>query len=44
MKKFLLSALLAGVASAAFAADLPAGPHSPPVYVPPFTWTASISA
>ena len=43
MKKFLLSALLAGVATAAFAADLPtqkAPPPPPLVYAPPmFTWT-----
>ncbi len=43
MKKFLLAALLAGVATSAFAADLPtrkAPPAPAPVYMPPvFTWT-----
>ncbi len=42
MKKFLLAALMAGVASSAFAADLPthkAPPQAPVVYAPPFTWT-----
>ncbi len=43
MKKFLLAALLAGVASSAMAADLPSKKHAPavaPVYVAPvFTWT-----
>ncbi len=43
MKKFLLAALLAGVATSALAADLPtrkAPPAPTPVYVPPtFTWT-----
>lgn len=41
MKKFLLAALLAGVATSAFAADLPtrkAPPAPAPVYVPPFSW------
>ena len=38
MKKFLLAALLAGVATSAFAADLPtrkAPPAPAPVYMPP---------
>ncbi len=43
MKKFLLAALLAGVATSAFAADLPtrkAPPPPVPAYVPPaFSWT-----
>jgi len=43
MKKFLLAALLAGVATSAFAADLPnrkAPPTPAPYYAPPvFTWT-----
>ncbi|MGD1037045.1 MAG: outer membrane protein [Roseiarcus sp.] len=43
MKKFLLAALMAGVATSALAADLPnrkAPPAPAPVYVPPtFTWT-----
>jgi outer membrane immunogenic protein len=43
MKKFLLAALLAGVATSAFAADLPTHKMAPtpvPAYVPPaFTWT-----
>jgi len=42
MKKFLLAALLAGVATSAFAADLPThkGPPPAPVYAPPvFSWT-----
>ena len=43
MKKFLLAALLAGVATSALAADLPtrkAPPAPMPAYVPPtFTWT-----
>ncbi len=43
MKKFLLAALMAGVASSALAADLPthkAPPAPAPAYVPPvFTWT-----
>jgi outer membrane immunogenic protein len=43
MKKFLLAALLAGVATSALAADLPtrkAPPAPTPAYAPPtFTWT-----
>ncbi len=43
MKRFLLAALLAGVATSALAADLPTRKTPPapsPVYVPPtFTWT-----
>jgi outer membrane immunogenic protein len=43
MKKFLLAALMAGVATSAFASDLPtrkAPPAPMPAYVPPvFTWT-----
>jgi len=42
MKKFLLAALLAGVATSAFAADLPthkAPPMMQPVYAPAFSWT-----
>jgi outer membrane immunogenic protein len=43
MRKFLLTALLAGVATSAWAADLPtskAPPAPAPMYVPPvFTWT-----
>jgi outer membrane immunogenic protein len=43
MKKFLLAALLAGVATSALAADLPtrkAPPPPTPAYAPPaFTWT-----
>ena len=43
MKKYLLAALLAGVATGAFAADLPthkAPPMMQPVYAPPaFSWT-----
>jgi outer membrane immunogenic protein len=43
MKKFLLAALLAGVATSAFAADLPtrkAPPPPTPAYAPPaFSWT-----
>ncbi|MGO8800521.1 MAG: outer membrane protein [Roseiarcus sp.] len=42
MRKILTAALLAGVATSAFAADLPTqkGPPPAPVYVPPpFTWT-----
>jgi outer membrane immunogenic protein len=43
MKKILLAALLAGVATSALAADLPtrkAAPAPAPVYAPPmFTWT-----
>jgi outer membrane immunogenic protein len=42
MKKILTAALLATVATSAFAADLPTrkGPPPAPVYVPPpFTWT-----
>ncbi len=43
MKKFLLAALMAGVATSAWAADLPTrkAPAAPmPVYVAPvFTWT-----
>ncbi len=42
MKKILIGALLAGVASSAFAADLPTR-KGPPVYTPPpppiFSWT-----
>ena len=41
MKKILIGALLAGVASTAFAADLPTR-KGPPIYTPPppiFTWT-----
>ncbi len=42
MKKFILAALLAGVATSALAADLPTrkAPPAPAVYAPPiFTWT-----
>jgi outer membrane immunogenic protein len=42
MKKFLIAALLAGVATSAFAADLPTmkgPPPTPTVYAPAFTWT-----
>jgi opacity protein-like surface antigen len=43
MKKILLAALMAGVATSAFAADLPtrkAPPAPAPMYVvPAFTWT-----
>ena len=41
MKKILIGALLAGVASSAFAADLPTRKEAPAPYVPPpiFTWT-----
>ncbi len=42
MKKFLLAALLAGVATSALAADLPtrkAPPAPAPVYAPAFSWT-----
>ncbi len=42
MKKFLLAALLAGVATSALASDLPTrkAPPAPAVYAPPtFTWT-----
>jgi outer membrane immunogenic protein len=42
MKKVLIGALLAGVATSAFAADLPTSKPAPPVpYAPPpiFTWT-----
>src|SRR6201999_3405809 len=43
MKKILLAALMAGVATSAFAADLPtrkAPPAPAPIYVAPaFTWT-----
>ncbi len=40
MTRLLIGALLAGVASSALAADLPAAvPYSAPVYVPAFTWT-----
>jgi outer membrane immunogenic protein len=43
MKKFLIGALLAGVATSAFAADLPTRKAPPPPYVPPpiFTWTGA---
>jgi outer membrane immunogenic protein len=42
MKKILTAALLASVATSAFAADLPSrkGPPPAPVYyAPPFSWT-----
>jgi outer membrane immunogenic protein len=42
MKAFWIAGLLTGVASSAFAADLPstnAPPAPPPVYAPIFTWT-----
>lgn len=42
MKKILTAALMAGVATSAFAADLPTakGPPPAPVFIaPPFTWT-----
>ncbi len=41
MKKILIGALLAGVASSAFAADLPTRKAPPAPYIPPpiFTWT-----
>jgi outer membrane immunogenic protein len=42
MKKMLLAALLAGVATSAFAADLPTRkgpPPAPAYYAPPFSWT-----
>ena len=43
MKKFLLAALMAGVATSAFAADLPnrkGPPPAPaPIYAPVFSWT-----
>jgi outer membrane immunogenic protein len=42
MKKILTAALLASVATSAFAADLPsrkAPPPSPVYYAPPFSWT-----
>jgi outer membrane immunogenic protein len=43
MKKILIGALLAGVATSAFAADLPTRKAPPPPYVPPpiFTWTGA---
>ncbi len=42
MTRFLIGALMAGVATSALAADLPsrqAVPYSAPAYAPPFTWT-----
>jgi outer membrane immunogenic protein len=42
MKKFLIAALLAGVATSSFAADLPTHKGPPPmapIYAPAFSWT-----
>ena len=42
MKKMLLAALMAGVATSAFASDLPTHkgpPPAPAYYAPPFSWT-----
>jgi outer membrane immunogenic protein len=41
MTRFLIGALVAGVATSALAADLPYRPEAPyaPAYVAPFTWT-----